>query len=204
MINEKHVKRYCCEDISLIENYYEALNSSEKWDIHHRLETDLNISSQELIDTGRYFNVEAKYLIFLTHSEHRGLHNKGMRHTDAYKLKLSENNKGENNPMYKYVWSEEQRIQISDALKNCWNDEVIRNKYCESFKGRTPWNKGKKDIYSDETKYKMSVSHKGLIPVNKGVPQIKYKWLTSSGEIKEMDKCNVKRWHPDWIKIGEV
>ena len=66
MINEKNVKRYCCEDISLIENYQDAINDKERtWDCHHRLETDLCLSTQELIDSNRYWKVEAKYLIFL-------------------------------------------------------------------------------------------------------------------------------------------
>lgn len=30
--------KYCDGDISLIENYKEAVNSKEKWDCHHRLE----------------------------------------------------------------------------------------------------------------------------------------------------------------------
>lgn len=88
MINEKQAKRYCCEDISLIENYNDAIKSPEIWDCHHRLETDLGLSAQELMDTNRYDNVEAKYLIFLTHREHTSLHTKGVNH------------KGENNPMY--------------------------------------------------------------------------------------------------------
>ena len=32
-------------------------------------------------------------------------------------------------------------------------------------------------------------------------PKTKYKWLTQTSEIIEMTTLNVKRWHPDWIKI---
>ena len=35
--NRCRAKDYCCEDISNIENYYVALNSSEEYDCHHRL-----------------------------------------------------------------------------------------------------------------------------------------------------------------------
>ena len=43
MINEKGAKRFCSEDISLIENYNEAISDEEKmWDIHHRRECDEN------------------------------------------------------------------------------------------------------------------------------------------------------------------
>ena len=41
MINEKKAKRYCYEDISLIENYHQAIADKEKmWDVHHRRECD--------------------------------------------------------------------------------------------------------------------------------------------------------------------
>lgn len=97
MINEYIAKKYCNEDISLIENYHEALNDKdETWDIHHKLETDLGLSQQELIDTDRYYNVKAKYLIFLTHSEHISLHKRGVSTwikgktlSEDYKQKIS-------------------------------------------------------------------------------------------------------------------
>ena len=38
MINEKQARRYCCEDISLIENYAKAMASGELWECHHRIE----------------------------------------------------------------------------------------------------------------------------------------------------------------------
>ena len=41
MINKRNAKLFCCEDISLIENYNEAINSSEVWICHHRLSIDL-------------------------------------------------------------------------------------------------------------------------------------------------------------------
>lgn len=36
----KSVYKYCKDDPSLIENYDEAINSTEIYDCHHRLETD--------------------------------------------------------------------------------------------------------------------------------------------------------------------
>lgn len=97
MICKKSVKQFCSEDISLIENYQEAINdTTQTWHCHHRLETDLGLSAQELKDTGRYYKVEAKYLIFLTHSEHRTLHN-------------SVNFIGKNNPFYGKHHTEESK-----------------------------------------------------------------------------------------------
>lgn len=107
-------KSYCCDDISLIENYDKAVNDEHQvWECHHRLETDLGLSKQELIDMGLYFNRQASELILLTPEEHKSMHNKG-----------------ENNPMYGKHQTAEAKAKI--ASKNS-----IANK------GRTPWNKGK-------------------------------------------------------------
>ena len=38
MICENKAKWFCCEDISLIENYYEAVNSPEVYACHHKRE----------------------------------------------------------------------------------------------------------------------------------------------------------------------
>lgn len=74
MINEKSAKSYCCEDISLIENYTEAVVDSKMWDIHHRAETDEVLTRKELIAQGRYWKRPASELIFLTRAAHRKLH----------------------------------------------------------------------------------------------------------------------------------
>ena len=79
MINEKYAKSYCSEDISLIENYHEAISDQTKmWDIHHRQECDENgrtlFTSKQLIEMGLYFNRPASELIFVTRSMHWKLH----------------------------------------------------------------------------------------------------------------------------------
>lgn len=79
MINEINAKRFCSEDISLIENYREAIADEEKmWEIHHRRECDENgrtlFTRKQLIDMGLYFNRPASELIFVTKSMHRKLH----------------------------------------------------------------------------------------------------------------------------------
>lgn len=56
MINETQAKRYCCDDISLIENYAEAVVDSKMWDLHHKAETDEKLSYKELKAQGRYWN----------------------------------------------------------------------------------------------------------------------------------------------------
>ena len=81
MINEKAATKYCCEDLSLIENYELAVNdSTHTWDCHHRGEILPcgRFSIDDLKKFGLYFNRPAAELIFLTHSEHRRLHAKGV------------------------------------------------------------------------------------------------------------------------------
>ena len=78
MICEQTLKRFCCEDISLIENYEQAINDDiQMWDCHHRFETDKGMSSKQLKKMGLYYNRPANELIFLKKTEHRRLHYKG-------------------------------------------------------------------------------------------------------------------------------
>ena len=79
MINEKFAKRYCSEDISLIENYHQAISDKEKmWDVHHRSECDSEgrtlFTKKQLIDMNLYFKRPAKELIFVTKSMHWKIH----------------------------------------------------------------------------------------------------------------------------------
>ena len=79
MINEYQAKGYCSDDISLIENYQQAVADEERtWEIHHRRECDENgrtlFTHKQLIDLGLYFNRPASELIFVTRSMHCKLH----------------------------------------------------------------------------------------------------------------------------------
>lgn len=79
MINEYNAKRFCSDDISLIENYHEAIADEERmWDTHHRRECDENgrtlFTRKQLIDMNLYFNRPASELIFVTRSMHCKLH----------------------------------------------------------------------------------------------------------------------------------
>lgn len=118
MINEARLRKYCCDNISLIENYNEAVNdTTQRWQCHHKLEITLHKTRQELIEMGLYYNRPASELIFLTHSEHSALHMSGSRNPmygknfedfmtdEAIKercKKISESNKDK--PKLKYKW----------------------------------------------------------------------------------------------------
>lgn len=84
MINERKAKWYCSEDISLIENYHQAITDEERmWDVHHRRECDENgrtlFTKKQLIDMGLYFKRPAAELLFVTRSTHKKLHREQMR-----------------------------------------------------------------------------------------------------------------------------
>lgn len=84
MINEKNAKWFCSEDISLIENYHEAISDEERtWDIHHRRECDENgrmlFTKKQLKEMNLYVKRPASELIFVTRSMHRKLHREQMR-----------------------------------------------------------------------------------------------------------------------------
>ena len=144
MICEKTVKQFCNEDISLIENYQEAINdNTQTWHCHHRLEIELDKSKKELINMNLYYNRQASELIFLTKKDHMSLHQK-----------------------------------IHNNLK-------YRKVITWSGKHRT-----------EDEKYRISMSSRK--------PKQRFKYLTPSGNIIEMAVNVATRYHPDWIKIGEV
>ena len=79
MINEYCAKRFCSEDIALIENYHQAIADKEKmWDTHHRRECDENgrtlFTKKQLKDMNLYYNRPAAELIFVTKSVHSKMH----------------------------------------------------------------------------------------------------------------------------------
>ena len=79
MINARNAKLFCSEDVSLIENYNQAIADEERvWDVHHRRECDSEgrtlFTKKQLIEMNLYFKRPASELIFVTRSMHRKLH----------------------------------------------------------------------------------------------------------------------------------
>lgn len=58
--------------------------------------------------------------------------------------KHSETCKGTNNPHFGKKHKEESKRKISDAMKRHYVSDETRRKMSESHKGKAPWNKGKK------------------------------------------------------------
>lgn len=158
MINKQQAQWFCKDDISLIENYEQAINDkTQTWHCHHRRETIF--SKSELIEIGEYYNRPAIEFIFLTPKEHISLHNKGKKLSEETKRKLSEKNKGEKHPMYGKSHSEETRKKISEKQKGRKLSEETRKKISEVRKGQK---------ISDEHKQRISESKKGKTSNRKG------------------------------------
>lgn len=128
MINSNSVKRYCCENISLIENYYKAIaDTTQVWETHHRLETDKNLSGKELIAMDMYYHRPASELIFLTPFEHRSLHHKDKPKSEETKAKMrkprsevTKTKMRKPKPWNSYKRSEETRKKMSESIKEAW------------------------------------------------------------------------------------
>ena len=83
MINAYCAKRFCSEDISLIENYHQAIADEERtWDVHHRRECDSEgrtlFTKKQLIEMNLYLNRPASEGMFVTRSMHKKLHREQM------------------------------------------------------------------------------------------------------------------------------
>ena len=113
MINEYCAKKFCCEDISLIENYALAVaDQTQTWDCHHRGEILPcgRYEAKDLKKFGLYYNRPACELIFLTHAEHASLHHKGVPRPDLKGVPKSE----------------EHKQKISDAMKGVNAKKVLQ------------------------------------------------------------------------------
>ena len=70
-------RQYCCEDISLVENYKQASEDNfDGWHCHHKLEIGEGYinSVEDLKMMNLYFNRPANELIFLKTKEHLEIH----------------------------------------------------------------------------------------------------------------------------------
>lgn len=110
-----------------------------------------------------------------------GLANRGKERSEEYIERLRLANKGEGNPMYGYEWSEEQRLQQSETLKEFYKTEQgkalakahserlkekVANGYVSPLKGRKRYeDKSEHPMYgkerSEESKQKQREAMKG-------------------------------------------
>lgn len=142
MISITHVKSYCCEDISNIENYNIAMSSPDKYDCHHRFETicpAFKFLVRDLKDFGLYYHRPASELIFLSKSEHMKLHS-----LDGVKVDRSvpfEHNYfhthkfiGEENGFYGKHHSEETKKKCGAAMRGKHHKDDIKSQISKTTK----------------------------------------------------------------------
>ena len=159
MINV-YAKKFCNEDLSLIENYDKAIADKDKtWHCHHRKE--ITTSKKQLLELGEYYNRPASELIFLTQKEHMALHKQGNKYMLGKHL------------------SEEAKRKISLAHKDNKyrlgkrHSDETKQKLSEAMKGKTPWNKDKKcKVLTEETKQKISEANTGKKWFNNGIENV--------------------------------
>ena len=164
----KHTFERYCKDYKNIENYEAAKKDNFKcWHCHHRLETHnsdgerrlVDITRDELIALGMYYNRPASELIFLTIYEHSSLH----KPSKETKKKMSDAKKGKPK-------SEETKKKMREANKGKHLSEETKKKLSEANKGKQ---------LSEETKKKLSeiskVKMKGMWWYNNGKINIRAK-----------------------------
>ena len=137
---KRNGKPYCnclCRHPELIENYDKAMaDTTQVWECHHRLEThnsdgerrSVDLTYEELIALGMYFDRPPEDLVFLTHKEHNRLHRGGKKlgsPSEETKRRMSEAKKGKK-------LSEVHKRKISEALKGNPYSEEWRRRNSES------------------------------------------------------------------------
>lgn len=120
-------------------------------------------SKQNLIDNGLYWNVPATELIFLTHGEHKRLHNMNISDETRDKLSksMSDAMRGANNPFFGKHHTEESRAKMSAAMSGAnhpffgkHHTDETREKMSKSIsvanKGKHWFNNGEKSTMAFE------------------------------------------------------
>lgn len=104
---EKRLRKYCI-NFQEIENYEEAVQSPELYDLHHRKEIDtledgtvVLRSKKKLKELNLYMHRPPEDLIFLKHSEHSTMHHKMMIASAETRAKMSSSKLGDKNFRWK-------------------------------------------------------------------------------------------------------
>jgi len=94
--------------------------------------------------------------------------------------------------------TEEQRRKNRETQKRVWANPELRERHREIHKGQVPWNKGKTNIYSEETKKRRGKANLGKTPWNKGKKGLQISWnkgSTASEESKrKMSESQKRLW----------
>lgn len=157
-----------CEEIRKTLKYNQNPNATHK---HHLFDTPEQIAYNNEHYELWGFNEDGtfeygKYIIFVTPEEHNKLHSV----SELTKQRIRDNmpdRHSENNPMYGKHWSDEDRLKISESMKNIWNNSPDRKLLqSEQMTGEGNPMYGKPGTrlgvkLSEEAKHKISATHTG-------------------------------------------
>lgn len=143
---------------------------------------------------------------------HKGSKNHmyGKHHTEATKIKIGNKNRGRvrtqetTNKIVKKILGQKRsnETKIKMSKNNYWKGkkipQEIRRKISESKKGSTPWNKGLKDCYSQDTLRKMKESKQGVnSPLSKKVVCLEngivYNGIREAGRMLDIDSSSITK-----------
>lgn len=156
------VGRFCCDDISCVENYEIAVNDpTQIWDCHHRAEILPcgRYRKKTLIRFGLYYKRPASELIFLKKSDHRKLHmcqaikdkiSKkliGQIIPESVRSKISESGKRNSYWRGKSI-PKDVRVKISNTLKGHKMLPQTRTAINKAVSGCHWWTDGSDNIFS--------------------------------------------------------
>ena len=136
MINEYYAKKFCCEDISLIENYDIAVaDTTQTWDCHHRGEILPcgRFSIADLKKFGLYYKRPASELIFLTKAEHIRLHKSGVPLSEDHKKSIGE---GHSKKVLQFTKSGEFINEWPSAMEASRQLGIVQPNICSCCNGK--------------------------------------------------------------------
>jgi hypothetical protein len=152
--------RLCKDNITEIENFYEAISDrSEIYDCHHRLEThdksgnlrDILISREELISQDLYYNRPASELVLIKKSEHSSLHRQ-FSNIDGHRYLNGDSRQAEY--MREYRTDKEKYSKQLESNKKYQNkNKKIKEKFREYQKEYYQTDKGKESSRRSSKKY---------------------------------------------------
>ena len=197
MISKSNAEKYCAEDISLIENYKDAINDKfYKWHCHHRLEIQEDgqtYSVRQLKEKGLYYNRPASELIFLSPDEHFQLH---MKYTEKYRNIVEKYKKAKEERRKSVVYDDDDLLSIFFSPK--WRENQYLDKYKNTLYAIQLIQQGKINEVLDVDLIVVAVMLE-LIPIDK------YNDLLEKAKTRPIDKRFPKEVVNEWIcKINNV
>lgn len=115
-----------CPNFAEVENHDKAAaDNYEGWVLHHKL--GVGVPREELMELNLYYDRPPQELIFVTEKEHRGIHNKGMKHKESWRRKISKVWKGKKH-------SKQHNERIRQAALRRWKNKEERARQSERIK----------------------------------------------------------------------